>query len=50
MLVVAKKNLPVKDFKAFIAYLKANAPKMYYVSGGVGSTSHLTCLFMESVL
>jgi tripartite-type tricarboxylate transporter receptor subunit TctC len=50
MLVVAKKDLPVKDFKEFIAYLKANAPKMNYGSGGVGSTSHLTCLFMESLL
>ena len=50
MLVVAKKDLPVKDFKEFIAYLKANAPKMNYGSGGVGSTSHLTCLFLESLL
>ena len=50
MLVVAKKDLPVKDFKEFIAHLKANAPKMNYGSGGVGSTSHLTCLFMESLL
>ena len=37
MLVVAKKDLPVKDFKEFVAYLKANAPKMNYGSGGVGS-------------
>ena len=50
MLVVAKKDLPVKDFKEFIAYLKANAPKMNYGSGGIGSTSHLTCLFLESLL
>jgi tripartite-type tricarboxylate transporter receptor subunit TctC len=50
MLVVAKKDLPVKDFKEFVTYLKANAPKMNYGSGGVGSTSHLTCLFLESLL
>src|SRR5215218_2406050 len=50
MLVVAKKDLPVKDFKEFIAYLRVNAPKMNYGSGGVGSTSHLTCLFLESLL
>ncbi|MGL4810794.1 MAG: tripartite tricarboxylate transporter substrate-binding protein [Beijerinckiaceae bacterium] len=50
MLVVAKKDLPVKDFREFVAYLKENAPKMNYGSGGVGSTSHLTCLFLESIL
>jgi tripartite-type tricarboxylate transporter receptor subunit TctC len=50
MLVVAKNDLPVKDFKEFVAYLKANAPKMNYGSGGVGSTSHLTCLFLETLL
>ena len=50
MLVVAKKDLPVKDFKEFIAYLKANASKMNYGTGGVGATSHLTCLFLDSLL
>lgn len=50
MLVVAKKELPVKDFKEFVAYLKANAAKMNYGTGGVGATSHLTCLFLDSLL
>ena len=50
MLVVAKKDLPVKDFKEFIAYVKANASKMNYGTGGVGATSHLTCLFLDSLL
>jgi tripartite-type tricarboxylate transporter receptor subunit TctC len=50
MLVVAKKDLPVKDFKEFVTYLKANAPKMNYGTGGVGATSHLTCLFLDSLL
>jgi tripartite-type tricarboxylate transporter receptor subunit TctC len=50
MLVVAKKDLPVKDFREFIAYLKENAAKLNYGSGGVGSTSHLTCLFLDSLL
>jgi tripartite-type tricarboxylate transporter receptor subunit TctC len=50
MLVVAKKDLPVKDFKEFVAYVKANAPKMNYGTGGVGATSHLTCLFLDSLL
>jgi tripartite-type tricarboxylate transporter receptor subunit TctC len=50
MLVVAKKELPVKDFKEFIAYVKANASKLNYGTGGVGATSHLTCLFLDSLL
>ena len=50
MLVVAKNDLPVKDFKEFIVYLKANAGKMNYGTGGVGATSHLTCLFLDSLL
>ncbi|GJD96378.1 tripartite tricarboxylate transporter substrate-binding protein [Methylobacterium iners] len=50
MLVVAKKDLPVNDFKEFVAYLKANAAKMNYGTGGVGATSHLTCLFLDALL
>lgn len=50
MLVAAKNDLPVKDFKEFIAYVKANAAKVNYGTGGVGATSHLTCLFLEHVL
>jgi tripartite-type tricarboxylate transporter receptor subunit TctC len=50
MLVVAKKDLPVKDFREFVAYVKANAEKLNYGTGGVGATSHLTCLFLDSLL
>lgn len=49
MLVVAKKDLPVKDFREFVAYLKANGEKLNYGTGGVGATSHLTCLFLDSL-
>jgi tripartite-type tricarboxylate transporter receptor subunit TctC len=50
MIVATKKDLPVKDFREFIVYLKANAAKLNYGTGGVGSTSHLACLFLESLL
>ena len=50
MIVAAKKDLPVKDFREFVAYVKANASKMNYGTGGVGATSHLTCLFLDSLL
>lgn len=50
MIVAAKKDLPVKDFREFVTYLKANGAKMNYGTGGVGATSHLTCLFLSSLL
>jgi tripartite-type tricarboxylate transporter receptor subunit TctC len=50
MLVAAKKDLPVKDFREFVALLKKNGDKMNYGTGGVGATSHLTCLFLDSLL
>ncbi len=50
MYVVPKKDLPVKDFKEFVEYVKANASKLNFGSGGVGATSHLTCLFLHSLL
>jgi tripartite-type tricarboxylate transporter receptor subunit TctC len=50
MLVAARKDLPVKDFREFVAYVKANGPKLNYGTGGVGATSHLTCLFLSSLL
>jgi tripartite-type tricarboxylate transporter receptor subunit TctC len=50
MLVAAKNDLPVKDFREFVVYLKANSAKLNYGSGGVGATSHLTCLFLDSLL
>jgi tripartite-type tricarboxylate transporter receptor subunit TctC len=50
MIVAAKKDLPVKDFREFVAYVKANGPKLNYGTGGVGATSHLTCLFLASLL
>jgi tripartite-type tricarboxylate transporter receptor subunit TctC len=50
MLVAAKNDLPVKDFREFVAYVKANAGKLNYGTGGVGATSHLTCLFLDTLL
>jgi tripartite-type tricarboxylate transporter receptor subunit TctC len=50
MLVVVKNALPVRNFQEFIAHLRANHGSMSYGSGGVGATSHLTCLFMASLL
>ena len=50
MVVAARKDLPVKNFREFMAYLKENAVNVNYGTAGVGSTSHLTCLFLGSLL
>ncbi len=50
LLVAAKKDLPVKDFRDFIDYMKANEGKLNYGTGGVGATSHLACLFLDHLL
>jgi tripartite-type tricarboxylate transporter receptor subunit TctC len=50
MVVAAKKDLSVNDFREFIALLKRDGAKMNYGTGGVGATSHLTCLFLSALL
>jgi len=50
MVVAAKKDLQVKDFREFVALLKKNGANMNYGTGGVGATSHLTCLYLSSIL
>jgi tripartite-type tricarboxylate transporter receptor subunit TctC len=50
LLVVGKKDLPVKDFREFIAYVKSNEGKLNYGTGGVGAASHLACLYLDHLL
>lgn len=50
MIVAAKKELPVRDFREFVALMKAKGGSLNYGTGGIGATSHLTCLFLDSIL
>ncbi len=50
MLVVVNAKSDIKDFKQFMEYVKKNGAKVNYGTGGVGATSHLTCLFLDSLL
>jgi len=48
--IIARPDLPVNDFKEFIAYAKANQAKMQYGSAGAGSATHLACVVLNSAM
>lgn len=50
MSMVGKQNLPPKDLKELIAYVKANKDKVNYANAGIGAASHLCgMLFMTAI-
>ncbi|MSO92854.1 MAG: tripartite tricarboxylate transporter substrate binding protein BugD, partial [Rhodospirillales bacterium] len=50
ILIVAKKTLPPKDLKEFIAYVKANDTKLNEAHAGLGSVSFTTCTMLNHQL
>jgi tripartite-type tricarboxylate transporter receptor subunit TctC len=48
--LITRGDLPVNNFKEFIAYAKENQSKMQYGSAGAGSATHLGCVVLESAL
>lgn len=50
MTIIGKPQLPAKDFKEFLAYIKANKDKVSYANAGIGAASHLCgLLFMSAI-
>jgi tripartite-type tricarboxylate transporter receptor subunit TctC len=49
LVLVVRKDMPVKSMQEFVAYAKANADKMQFASAGTGSAIHLGCALMNSV-
>lgn len=49
LVLIARKDLPAKDMKEFVAYAKANKDKMQFASAGTGSAIHLGCALMNMV-
>jgi tripartite-type tricarboxylate transporter receptor subunit TctC len=50
MTIIARGNFPAKDFKEFLAYIKANKEKITYANAGIGAASHLCgMLFMSAI-
>jgi tripartite-type tricarboxylate transporter receptor subunit TctC len=50
ILILARKDLPPKDLKEFITYVKANESKINAAHAGVGSVSNVSCELLNSVL
>ncbi len=50
MVLVAKKDLPAKNFQEFLAYVKANQKKAQYGMAGIGAASHLGGLMLNSMM
>jgi tripartite-type tricarboxylate transporter receptor subunit TctC len=48
--LVVDANLPVKNFKEFVAWLNANKGKVSYGSAGAGSLTHLTMELLKQQL
>ncbi len=48
--LLVRKDLPVKDFKEFVAYAKANQNKMQFGSAGAGSATHLGCVVLNTAM
>jgi tripartite-type tricarboxylate transporter receptor subunit TctC len=45
-----RKDLPVANFKEFVAYAKQNQGKMQFGSAGAGSATHLGCVLLNYVI
>jgi tripartite-type tricarboxylate transporter receptor subunit TctC len=50
LFVGAKKSLPVTDLKSFIAYAREHQKTMNYGSAGIGSSGHMVCHFMNTLI
>jgi tripartite-type tricarboxylate transporter receptor subunit TctC len=48
--LVTRKDLPVATLPEFIAYAKANHASMQFASAGAGSTSHMVCALLNTVM
>ncbi len=50
MVIVTRNDFPARNLNEFVAYVKANGPKISLAHAGVGSASHLCGLMMMNAL
>lgn len=49
-ILIARKDLPVRNLQDFVAYVKANQTRMQFGSAGVGSGTHLPCVLLNMAM
>ena len=50
IVLIARPDLPVNNFKEFVAYAKTNQAKMQFASAGAGSATHLGCVLLNFMI
>jgi tripartite-type tricarboxylate transporter receptor subunit TctC len=50
LVLIARKNLPVKNLGEFITYTRANQEKMTFASAGTGSAPHFGCVLLNMAM
>ena len=50
MTMIARSDFPAKDFREFVAYVKANKAKLNLANAGLGAASHLCGLMFQSAI
>jgi tripartite-type tricarboxylate transporter receptor subunit TctC len=50
MTLIGRKDMPAKDFKELIAYLKANGEKVNIAHAGLGAVSHLCSMMLRQAV
>jgi tripartite-type tricarboxylate transporter receptor subunit TctC len=47
--IVARKDFPPTNLRAFVDYVKQNGDKVKQAHGGIGASSHMACLLFDEV-
>jgi tripartite-type tricarboxylate transporter receptor subunit TctC len=50
MVLIARKDFPANNLAEFVDHVKKNGAKLQFASAGVGSTTHLGCALLNSVI
>jgi tripartite-type tricarboxylate transporter receptor subunit TctC len=50
IVLLARKDLPVKTLQEFISYTRANQARMSFGSGGNGTANHLACAMLNNTI
>ena len=50
LVLITRKDLPVNNFKKFVAYAKEHQAQMQFGSAGAGAATHLGCVLMNYLL